>query len=224
MSEGSADAAAVEVDDLFAFSQRKDDALIESVGAVRVEQSGLPQQIEGKTLCSEMTAENPAGSVTDLKVPDQAGIMQPALVEIEHRFGVLNELLLIESRSLFEHVDGAALWSGLHVQAREALAERQPVGQLHKANQIAAPAAAVAVENVLVRVDIERGPGLLVQWTESDDLGSARRMTSPVMLPQIVQKRHPPLECYDVFAHGAFFASGAQRRSRRPAVQGKDGG
>ena len=49
-------------------------------------------------------------------------------------------------------------------------------------------------------------------------------MTSPVMLPQIVQKRHPPLECYDVFAHGAFFASGAQRRRSGRAVQGKDGG
>jgi hypothetical protein len=96
--------------------------------------------------------------------------------------------------------------------------------QLNKANQIAALAAAVAVENILARVDIERGPGLLVQWTESDDLGSARRMTSPVMLPQIVQKRHPPLECYDVFAHGAFFASGAKRRTAMPAIPGKDGG
>ena len=97
-------------------------------------------------------------------------------------------------------------------------------GQLDKANLIAALAAAVAVENILARVDIERGPGLFVQWTESDDLGSARRMTSPVMLLQIVQKRHPPLEYYYVFAHGAFFASGTQRRSGRTAVQGKDGG
>jgi hypothetical protein len=29
-------------------------------------------------------------------------------------------------------------------------------------------------------------------------------MTDPVMLPQIVQQRHPPLECFDVFAHNAF--------------------
>src|ERR1035441_9509777 len=132
MREGSADAAAIEVDDLVAFSQREDNALIESVGAVRVEQSGLPQQFEGITLCSEMTAENPAGCVTDLQLLDQGGIMQSALVEIEHRFGVVIELLLIESRSLFEHVGGAGLWNGLYVQAREALAERQPAGQLHK--------------------------------------------------------------------------------------------
>ena len=44
------------------------------------------------------------------------------------------------------------------------------------------------------------------------------------MLPQIVQQRQSPLECLDVFAHNAFFASGAQRRSRSPAIQGKDGG
>src|ERR1019366_5461928 len=188
MSEGSADAAAVEVDDLFAFSQREDDARGESVGAVHVEQSGLPQQIEGITLCSEMTAKNPAGSVTDLKVPDQVGIMQPALVEIEHRFGVLIELLLIESRSLFEHVGGTGLRSGLRVQTGKTLAERQTARQLHKANQIAAPAAAVAVENILARVDIERRPGLFVQWTESDDLGSARRMTSPVMLLRVAAR------------------------------------
>src|ERR1019366_7132051 len=28
--------------------------------------------------------------------------------------------------------------------------------------------------------------------------------------PQIIQKRQPPLECFDVFAHGDFFASGAK--------------
>ena len=125
MSEGSANAAAVEVDDLFAFSQRKDNALIEGIGAVHVEQTGLPQQIEGITLCSEMTAENPAGCVTDLQFLDQGGIMQSALVELEHRFGVVIELLLIESRSLFEHVDGAGLRSGLRVQTGKTLAERQ---------------------------------------------------------------------------------------------------
>ena len=39
MCEGSADAATVEVDDLFALTQREDDALIESVGTVHVEQA-----------------------------------------------------------------------------------------------------------------------------------------------------------------------------------------
>jgi len=37
-------------------------------------------------------------------------------------------------------------------------------------------------------------------------------MTSPIMLLPDSQQRQPPLECFDVFAHGAFFASGAKRR------------
>jgi hypothetical protein len=43
MSEGGADAAAVEVDDLFALAQRKDDALIESICALVVDQAGFSQ-------------------------------------------------------------------------------------------------------------------------------------------------------------------------------------
>ena len=41
MGEGSADAAAVEVDDVFALVQGEDDALIESIGALRVDQAEL---------------------------------------------------------------------------------------------------------------------------------------------------------------------------------------
>jgi hypothetical protein len=50
-------------------------------------------------------------------------------------------------------------------------------GQLDEANQIAALAATVAIEDILARVHIERGPGLLVQRTESDELGATRRMS-----------------------------------------------
>ena len=95
---------------------------------------------------------------------------------------------------------------------------------MDEANQVAALAAAVAVENILARVHVERRPGLVVQRTESDELRTARRPGGPVMFSQIVQQRQSPLECFDVFAHNAFFASGAQRRSRTPAIQGKDGG
>ena len=41
MCEGGTDAAAVEVDDVFALTQREDDALIESIRAVHVKQAGL---------------------------------------------------------------------------------------------------------------------------------------------------------------------------------------
>ena len=43
MCEDDADTAAVKVDDAFAFAQREDDALVESITALRVEQAQLSQ-------------------------------------------------------------------------------------------------------------------------------------------------------------------------------------
>ena len=129
MREGGADAAAVEVDDVFALTQREDDALIESVGAVRVEQADLPQQIEGITLCREMTAQTPAGGITDLEFSDQGRIVQSAPVEIAQCLGVVIELLLIESGSLLKHGGRVVGFrSGLWIKAGEALAEGQMAG------------------------------------------------------------------------------------------------
>jgi hypothetical protein len=167
MREGGTDAAAVDVDDVFALTQREDDALIESIRAVHVEQAGLPQQIEGITLCREMTAQTPARSVTDLEFSDQGGIVHSAPVEIAHRFGIVIELLLIESDSLFQRCGRIHYRIGLRIKAGEALAERQSAGQLDKANQVSTLSAAMAIENILARVDIE-GLGRLVQRTETD--------------------------------------------------------
>ena len=115
--------------------------------------------------------------------------MQSALVEITHRLGIMIELLLIESGSLLEHDSSRVVCSsGLLLQVGEALAEGQMAGQLDKANQIAALAAAVAIEEILAGVDIERRPGFGVQRTEPDKLGTAAgRLPAPVPLPQIIQ-------------------------------------
>jgi hypothetical protein len=106
----------------------------------------------------------------------------------------------------------------------EALSKGQMAKQLDEADQIAALGAAVAVEDILAGVHIERGAGLLVQRTEPDELGSTRWMTGPVMLLQILNQRRSSLERFDVFTHGAFSASGAKRRTTMPAIPGKDGG
>src|ERR1035438_742748 len=100
MGEGGADAAAVEVDHVAALSEREDDALIEGVGTVRVEQAGLPQQIKGVALCHEIAAQPPAGCIADLEFLDQGRIFESALVEIPPRFGIEIELPLIESGGL----------------------------------------------------------------------------------------------------------------------------
>ena len=136
-----------------------------------------------------MTAQAPAGGVADLELLDQGGILQSALVEITHRFGVVIELLSIESGRLLEDSgDRVVGRSGLSLQVGEALAEGQVAGQLDKANQVAALAAAVAVEEIFAGIDVERRPRFGVQRTKPDKLGTATgRLTGPVPLPQIIQ-------------------------------------
>ncbi|HEY6372170.1 MAG TPA: hypothetical protein VIX37_16460 [Candidatus Sulfotelmatobacter sp.] len=56
MGEGVADTAAIEVDDGLAMAQGKDDALVKSIRALRVEQTKLPQEIKGIALSGEVTA------------------------------------------------------------------------------------------------------------------------------------------------------------------------
>jgi hypothetical protein len=175
MGEGRTEAATVQVDDVLALVQGEDDALIESIGTASVDEPESAQYREGMTLRGERAAQRPAGCIADVEIADQHRIMQSAGVEIAECFGVVFELLLIENSSLFEHSGRAIGRSGLLIQAGEALTERQMAGQLDKANQIAALSATVAIENILVRVGIKRGLGLLVQRTESDELGMANR-------------------------------------------------
>ena len=86
----------------------------------------------------------------------------------------------------------------------ETLAEGQMPGQLDKANQIAALAATVAVEEIFAGVDIERRPGFRVQGTESDELGAVtRRPAGPILLPQIIEQRQALFQFFDILAHGA---------------------
>jgi hypothetical protein len=63
----------------------------------------LPQQIEGITLCREMTAQTPAGGITDLEFLDQDRIVRDHAVEIAQCLGVVIELLPIESGGLFKY-------------------------------------------------------------------------------------------------------------------------
>ena len=64
MGEGG-DTAAVQVDDASALAAREDDALVESVAALWVEQAEAPQEIEGIALRREMTAQAPTRSLAD---------------------------------------------------------------------------------------------------------------------------------------------------------------
>jgi putative ABC transport system permease protein len=106
MGEGGADAAAVEVDDVLVLIQGEDDALVESISSLRVDQADCSQQCDGMALRGEMPAQVPAWRITDAEFSDQSRIINPAPVEITRRIGIVIELLLIKSRGLSKHSRG----------------------------------------------------------------------------------------------------------------------
>ena len=61
------------------------------------------------TLRHEMTAQTPAGGITDLQFLDQDRIDETTLVEIAQRLGVVIELVMIESSGLFNYRSRAVL-------------------------------------------------------------------------------------------------------------------
>ena len=129
--------------------------------------------------------------------------MKSALPQIVQCLGAAIELLLIESGGLLQYGSRVVGRSSLLVEVSETLAEGQMAGQLHKAEQIAALAAAVTVEEIFARVDIERGSGFHMQRTEADELGAVTgRPACPILLPQIVEQRQALFEFFDILAHG----------------------
>ena len=95
-----------------------------------------------------------AGSITDAHLLDQGGIVQTALPQIADRFRMAVELELIEGGRLLQQPGNG---SGCRVPVGEAppFGERQIEEELDKADQVAAAAAAVAVEQILSGVDVE---------------------------------------------------------------------
>ena len=172
-----------------------------------------------------MSAQAPAGGVANPQFLDRGGIVQSALLQIVQCLGVAIELLLIERRGLLQ--DGVRVGgsSTLLLEVSEALVEGQMVGQLDKAQEIAALAATVTVEEIFAGVDIERGLGFLVQRTEADELGAvAGRPAGPFLLPQVVEQRQALFEFFNILAHGVVLPPEANVRRRPPAFPGNDGG
>ena len=162
MGEGGSDTAAVKIDDASAQTAGKDDAPVEGIVALRIEQAETLQEIERISLSGEMPTQVPAGGVADAQFSDQGGIVQSALLQIAQRLRVAIELLLIEGGGLLEHISRVGGRSALLLEASEALAEGQLAEQLDKAKEIAALATTVTVKEILAGVDIEGRSGFLV--------------------------------------------------------------
>ena len=162
MGEGGSDTAAVKIDDASAQTAGEDDAPVEGIVALRIEQAETLQEIARISLRGEMATQVPARGVADAQFSDQGGIVQSALLQIAQRLRVAIELLLIEGGGLLEHSSKVSGRSVLLLEVGEALAERQMTRQLDKAKEIAALAATMTVEEIFAGVDIERRAGFLV--------------------------------------------------------------
>jgi hypothetical protein len=206
MGEGDAGTAAVEVNDTSASVAREDDAPVESVAALWVEQAETLQEIARITLSGEMPAQAPTRGITDAQFFDQGKIAQSSLLKIAQCLEVAIELLLIESGCLLEHGNRVSCESALLVEVSEAFAEGQMTGQLDKAKEIAALSATVTVKEILAGIDIERRSGFRMQGTESDKLVAVSGgLGDPILLPQKIEQRKTLFQFFDVLAHGAVF-------------------
>jgi hypothetical protein len=103
MGKGIAQAAAVEVDNASPVTAREDDAAVEGVAALRVDQANLAKKIEGIALRGEVPAQASAGSIADPQPLDQCRIVQSASLKIRQCLRVAIELLLIERGHLIKH-------------------------------------------------------------------------------------------------------------------------
>lgn len=128
MGEGSNDTAAVEVDDASTLAAREDDAPIEGVAALRIEQAETQQEIKRIALSRKMTAQDPARGITNPQFFDQGRIAQSSLRKIALRFNEVIELRLIKSDGLLEDGGRVGGRSALLLEVGEALTEGQMAG------------------------------------------------------------------------------------------------
>ena len=162
MGEGSSDTAAVKINNASAQNAGEDDAPVEGIVALRIEQAETLQEIARISLSSEMPTQAPTRGITDAQFFDQGGIVQSALLQIAQRLRVAIELLLIEGGGSLEHISRVGGRSILLLEVGEAFAERQMTRQLDKAKEIAALAATMTVKEIFAGVDIERRVGFLM--------------------------------------------------------------
>src|SRR6266403_277827 len=107
--------------DASALAAREDEAPVEGVAALWVEQAETLQEIERISLSDEMPTQVPAGGITDPQFFDQGKIAQSSLLKIAQGFSVAIELLLIKSGGLLEHSSRGGWKSTLLLEVSKAV-------------------------------------------------------------------------------------------------------
>jgi hypothetical protein len=96
-----------------------------------------------------------ASSITDAEFLNDSRIMNSTLVEIRCAFGIVLQLLALESNSLLQDIVIGGRRQFLQ-EIFDSLPERQVERKLDEADQIAAATASMAVEHIFAGIDIER--------------------------------------------------------------------
>src|ERR1700682_4567988 len=94
------------------------------------------------------------------------------------------------------------------LQVGDAFAKGKLLGKLHEADQVATAVTAVAIEQILAGIDIERRLRIRMQRAESPDLVAGADMVSgPVVPLQVLQQRQTLFELLQILAHGVALSS-----------------
>ena len=96
MREGGADTAAIEVHNLRVLAAGENNTPAEGIAALKVDETGALQRLQGITLIGETTPQIAAGGVADAEFFNQSKLVHSTPFEIPQRLRVVWELLLIK--------------------------------------------------------------------------------------------------------------------------------
>ena len=200
MREGIANAAAIQVHDVILLAAGENHAVTKSIEALRAHQPRFEQPFQGIAEGLQVRAQVAATGIANTEFLDEPGIVHSALREILNAFRITVEFQLIEGGRVREQLGSGGEFL---LEIGDALAKREMARQFDKANQVATTPAAMTVEQVFPGVDVEGGMSILMQRTESRELGAGiDPMPSPVVALQILQQRDALFEPFEVLAHG----------------------
>ena len=191
MGRGAANTAAIQIDRATPIKTGEDDATIEGILAL-MDEPELQQEIGRITQPGHVAIEHSSGGVSDRELFDQFGIMHATAVKVIQCLGMAAELLLIKVDSFSKSFILPRLGQAeLLFQVNKSFTKREIQRKLDEANEVAATAAAVAVEDILGGIDVEGRVSFRMQGTQADELlMSADGSCRPVMASQIIQQRN----------------------------------
>src|SRR6516165_12008163 len=147
-----------------------------------------------------MRAQVATARVANAEFLDQSGVLHPALGQVLNAFRKTMQFELIKGGGVLEQLRSGRQFL---LQVGEALAKGEMLRKLHEANEVASLPAAVAIEQVLARVDIEAGASVLMQGTESDELGAnCSGAPAPVVRLQVREQRNALFQLFQILTHG----------------------